>query len=152
FGLASVWPALRLAEPPLATAQGANPDSARADSLAKARADSAAQADSIAAASAETENFGDESGVSAQPSLLSGPRPDHPFTYNTSYGTLRARRTWDQGADFYLRPKPRVAFANRTNITIIEDPDVKRSTRNRQTTFELGYTPTLGITSGVRAT
>jgi hypothetical protein len=148
-----VWPALRIATPPTAVAQAngsANPDSARADSLRKAVADSTAYADSVANANAEQANFGEESGISAAPSLLSGPRPDHPFTYSTTYGTLRARRTWDQGADFYFR-KNKLAFANKTNITIIEDPDVKRNTRNRSSTFELGYSPSAGLTSGVRA-
>lgn len=150
-----MWPALRLAAPPSALAQGSgsqNPDSVRADSLRQAAADSAAYADSVANANAEAEvGFGDETGIQGMSSLLSGPRPEHPVTYGTTYGTLRQRRTWDQDANFYYRFTPRLAFANRTNVTIIEDPDVKRNTRNRAATFELGYTPSAGFTSGIRA-
>jgi len=141
-----------VSEPPSAYAQLVNPDSARADSLRKAAADSAAQADSIAQAEAEAQVFGGEdNGITSVPSLLSGSRQEHPFMYNTSYSTLRARHTWDQDADFYFRLRPRLQFANRTNITIIEDPDVKRNTRNRATNFELGYSPQPGVTAGFRA-
>ena len=152
-GVALAAPGFRLGGPPLARAQAGspfvNPDSARADSLRKAYDDSVAYADSVAAAAAEAEVFGGETGITGSPSLLAGPRPEHPLTYTTSYGTLRARRTWDQNADLFLR-KGRLAIANRTNVTIIEDPDVKRSTRNRTTTMELGYIPMAGITSGIR--
>ena len=131
--MAAVWPALHVDTPPSAFAadSSAFADSARADSLRKAVADSTAFADSVANANAEANGgFGEDTGISAAPSLLSGPRPDHPFTYSTTYGTLRARRTWDQDANFYFR-KNKLAFANKTDITIIEDPDVKRNTRNR---------------------
>jgi len=149
--VAAAWPALRVSAPPAAWAQLVNPDSLRADSLRQAQADSAALADSIAQAEAEAQGFGSaDNGITTTPSLLASGKQEHPFQYNTSYSTLRARRTWDQDADFYFR-KNRLQFANRTNITIIEDPDVKRNTRNRATTFELGYSPQVGITAGVRA-
>lgn len=149
--MAAAWPALRVSQPTAAWAQLENPDSVRADSIRQAAADSAALADSIAQAEAEASVFGGaDNGMTSAPSLLSGGRQEHPFQYNTSYSTLRARRTWDQDADFYFR-RHRLQFANRTNITIIEDPDVKRNTRNRATTFELGYSPQPGVTAGVRA-
>jgi hypothetical protein len=51
--------------------------------------------------------------------------------------------------DLFLKIKGLV-FANRTSVTILEDPDVKRNTRNRATQFELGYGLSQGLTTGLR--
>jgi len=51
--------------------------------------------------------------------------------------------------ELFLRIKG-LAFANRTTVTILEDPDVKRNTRNRSTQFELGYGVAQGLTTGLR--
>lgn len=149
---ALVWLLFGQSGPGRALAQeGFFPDSAaqaeslRADSLRQAFEDSVARADSLAALGLD-EGYG-EGGAAA--SLLGRTPPEHPFTYNTSYGTLRNRRTWDQSVDFYLNYR-NLVFANRTTVTILEDPDVKRNTRNRSSLFELGYGLLNGVTTGLR--
>jgi hypothetical protein len=146
----------RVWEPGRAAAQDDLPDfsdlgldSAAIDSLTRAYQDSVARADSLAALGLSDEALGEETTFVGGGQLLSGERPAHPVNYNTTYAILRERRTWTQNADFYV-PLGRLALANRTRITIIEDPAVRRNARNRDTEFELGLPIAPGFTTGLR--
>jgi hypothetical protein len=136
-------PGRALAQAGLAPDSAALAESTRADSVQKAYDDSVAVADSLEALGLEEEAY---SGNASR--LLGGTPPDHPLNYSTSYSTLRNRRTWDQGLDLFGKRRG-LAAAARLNVTILQDPDVKRNTRNRSAMFELGYTVVPGLTSGV---
>lgn len=121
-------------------------DSATVDSLQRAYLDSVAVADSLAQIGAlpvedDVTFLGSE--------LLSGTPPAHPVDYTTDYNTLRNRNTWGQRLSLYFR-LGRAALASRTSVTIIEDPDVQRSGRNRETAVELGLPLASGFTTGLR--
>ena len=148
--------AVRAWEPGGAAAQDELPDfgngdldSATIDSLTRAYVDSVAIADSLAALGLDDAFFDEASYSVGGSQLLGGEPPAHPVNYNTTYSILRDRTTWTQNADFYVRLR-RLALANNTRITIIEDPAVRRSARNRDTAFELGLAVGSGLSTGLR--
>jgi hypothetical protein len=141
-------PAALLAQDEIPDFDTGDLDSATVDSLTRAYADSVARADSLAALGI-TEFAAQEGFANVGPELLGREPPAHPVDYNTGYSVLRNRTTWDQRFDFYVRVG-RAALANRTSMTIIDDPDVFRHARIGDTAFELGLPLARGFTTGVR--